>query len=40
MKEEIKIEITKKIGSTDAPGLISKLEELGVCQHQFKIDPF
>ncbi len=30
MKEELKIEITKKIGSADAPGLISKLEELGI----------
>lgn len=30
MKEEIKIEITKQIGTADAPGLISKLEALGV----------
>ena len=30
MKDELKIEITKKIGSADAPGLISKLEELGI----------
>jgi len=30
MKEELKVEITKRIGSVDAPGLISKLEELGV----------
>jgi hypothetical protein len=38
MKEELKIEIAKKIGSADAPGLISKLEELGVTDDAYLYD--